>query len=668
MLQSLRLSVLLMACCSSGYAETKGDPLHLDWRDTTASPQENFFAYANGTWQKQNPIPSHYASWSSFSQLMEKIENTSHQMLINASADPQQKPGSLIQKVGDFYYSGMDIEEINRLGSKPIEPILARIDAIRHLAQLEKEIAYLHLIGVHALFDFGNMQDFKDSQEMIAASIQDGLTLPDRDYYLKEDEKFTQVRSAFLTYITNVFQLIGEPLKDAKAHALVVMQIETHLASASKPQEELRDPRAIYHMMDIDALNKMTPHFSWTRYLQALGLSHVKRMNVATPDFIRALDKQLGEISLSDWKVYLRWQVLSAFADDLSEPFEREAFKMAQVLRGVKTLPPRWKRVLRTENSILGFAIGKLYVEKYASPDAKAQVLEIMQNIDDVLEQELGHLSWMTPKTRQAAIKKLALIEKRVGYPTTWWDYSTLVIHRNSYVLNIIHGNEFLARRNFNKIGKPIDRTEWAMTPQTVNAYYDPSMNNINIPMGILSAPFFDAKAPAAVNYGAIGSVIGHEITHAFDDQGAKFDGYGNLKNWWTAEDLKKFQSATDCIAKQFSNYTMAGLSLKGSLVVGEATADLGGLTLAYLAFHASKEYKNAPVVNGLTPDQQFFLGFAHVWANNIRPEQAHLYVMTDPHPPAQYRVNGTLRNMPAFKKAFTVPDSLMSKKQCVIW
>lgn len=299
----------------------------------------------------------------------------------------------------------------------------------------------------------------------------------------------------------------------------------------------------------------------------------------------------------------------------------------------------------------------------------KKEVTEMMNNIHDVLKREFNQLKWMEPETRQAAIKKLELMEKRIGYPSTWWDYSSLTINKAPYVLNVLRGNEFLVKRDLNKIGKPIDKTEWAMSPQTVNAYYDPSMNNINIPIGILSPPFYDPKAPAAVNYGAIGSVIGHEITHGFDDQGAKFDGYGNLNNWWTAQDLKKFQNATQCIATQFSQYkTIGDLPVNGSLVVGEATADLGGLTLAYLAFRSSKDYQNAPVVHGLTPDQQFFLGYAHVWANNIRPEQAQLYVLTDPHPPAKYRVNGTLANMPAFQRAFKLPLDSKNSKQCVIW
>ena len=660
---------LFMLGLMSQFSHADADVLNLSWLDTSVAPQENFYAYANGHWQKQNPIPSHYATWSSFSVLWEQTQNNLHELLVNASEDKPAKVGSLVQKVGDFYFSGMDVAAIDKLGAKPLQAEFNHIEAIQKLDQLEKALAHLHLIGVRAFFDFSNMQDFQDSTQMIAAMIQDGLTLPDRDYYLKDDEKFKKIRAAFMQHMIALLQLNEETQEKAKADAEIVMRIETILARASKPQEELRDPQAIYHMMSVKDLNQMTPHFSWIRYLDGLGLADVKQLNVATPEFIRVMNEQLPVIALNDWKVYLRWRVLSTFAPYLSEAFVQESFHMQQALTGVESMLPRWKRVLSTENSILGFAIGELYVKKYASPEVKTQVLEIMHNIHRALEQDLTTLSWMAPDTRQAALKKLALMEERVGYPDQWWDYSSYQVDRGSYVLNVIRGHEFLARHYFSKIGKPIDRTDWAMTPQTFNAYYDPSMNNINIPMGILLPPFFDPKAPAAVNYGAIGVVIGHEITHGFDDQGAQFDGYGNLKNWWTAADLKKFKTATECIEKQYSQYKILGeFPVKGSLVVGEATADLGGVTLAYRAFLESKAYKNAKIIEGYTPEQQFFLGFAHVWANNIRPEQARLQVITDPHPPAMYRVNGTLANMPAFQKAFDIPDAFMSQQKCVIW
>ena len=665
----VHIGLFLLLSFKSASAATPTDALHLDWGDRTIAPQQNFYAYANGTWQKKNPIPSHYSNWSSFSVLWEKTQHTIHQMLRDASQNTHATSGSLEQKIGDFYFSGMDVASINALGAKPLQSEFLLISAIKNSDDLQKEIAHLHLIGVNALFAFGSMQDFKDSQRVIGAAIQNGLSLPDRDYYLKEGARFDQVRAVFVQYMVRTFVLLGDAPARAAREASIVMRIETTLARASRSQTELRDPRAIYHMMDVRKLDKMTPYFSWTHYLETMGLPQVKQLNMATPHFIRVMNQQLKAVSLEDWIVYLRWHLIHAFAANLSDPFVDAQFKLHQALSGTETLKPRWRRVVEEENEVLGFAIGQLYVAQYTSAAAIPVVQDMMHHVHAVLREDIETRGWMAPKTRVSALKKLTLMEARIGHPSTWWDYSSLAIDRGPYVLNVRRGNQFLVRRDLNKIGKPIDRNEWEMTPQTINAYYNPSMNNINIPIGILQPPFFDETAPAAVNYGGIGSVIAHEITHGFDDQGAKFDGYGNLKNWWTPSDLKKFQAATNCIAQQFSQYHVAdNLAVKGPLVVGEATADLGGLTLAYRAFHASSAYKTAKTINGLTPDQQFFLGFAHVWANNIRPEQARLYIITDPHPPAMYRVNGTLANMSAFQAAFGVPDDRMNKPRCVIW
>jgi putative endopeptidase len=433
---------------------------------------------------------------------------------------------------------------------------------------------------------------------------------------------------------------------------------------------EMRNPTAVYHIMDIQQLARITPHFSWPNYLTAIGQQSITQLNLSTPDFFKHMDSLLEKISLEDWKPYLRWQLLDAFAPYLSKPFVDQNFKMGQILTGTEKLLPRWKRVVNTENSALGFAIGKLYVEKYFPPEAKVQVLDIINNIRKTLAQDISTLPWMTETTRQAALAKLALMQERVGYPETWRDYSALTVDRGPYVLNIIRVNQFLIKRDLNKIGKPVDRNEWAMTPQTINAYYDPSMNNINLPAGILQPPMFDPKAPAAANYGAIGFIIGHEITHGFDDQGAKFDGHGNLKNWWTPEDAKQFKMATQCIVDQFNQYKVDDLSINGELVLGEATADLGGLTLAFKAFKASQAYKEAKTIKGITPEQQFFLSSAHVWALNMRPEQARNLIITDPHPPGLYRVNGTLANMPAFQQAFAIrsPSVMVNDKRCVVW
>lgn len=647
------------------------DALHLDWLDTKISPAQDFYAYANGNWQKNNPIPPEYASWGSFNVVNEKVQSIIHQMLINASKDTKAPDGSIEQKIGDFYFSGMDTQQINRLGVSPLNAEFARISSIKTVSDLQKEIAVLHQIGVDVLFSFGSMQDFKNSTDMIGAAMQGGLGLPDRDYYLKDDAKFKKIRDAYVEHIAKMFELLGDKPEQAVSQAKTVMDIETKLAAASMSQVDQRDPHAVYHIKTLHELDKLSPNFSWSRYLQAQGQAAVTKINYAMPDFFKVMNNLLVTVSLSDWKTYLRWHLIDDYASYLSEPFVAQNFKMATALSGTEKILPRWKRVVNTESGALGFAIGKLYVERYFPARSKQEVLAILKNIRAVLNEDISTLTWMTPATRKAALQKLALMDERIGYPSQWRDYSSLKVDRGPYVLNVLRANQFLVQRDLNKIGKPIDRSEWAMTPQTINAYYDPSMNNLNMPAGILQSPFFDSNAPAAVNYGAVGFVMGHEMTHGFDDQGAQFDAYGNLKNWWSPSDLSKFNKATQCIADQFSQYVVDGdLHVQGKLVVGEAAADLGGITLAYRAFHRSKAYKDAKVIDGVTPDQQFFIGVAHAWAMNMRPEQLRNQVTTDPHPPAQYRVNGSLANMPQFQHAFNIPDNspMVHQKRCTLW
>lgn len=664
-------STIVFSSNSNTSVSNPTDLLHLNWRDTSVSPAIDFYKYANGNWQEDNPIPADYASWGSFHIVNEKVQNIIHQMLINASKNTKAKPGSIEQKVGDFYYSGMDVKSIDKLGINPLLPEFTKIKEIKNHEELQNEIVRLHKMGVGVLFNFGSMQDFKDSSSMIGAVIQGGLGLPDRDYYLKKDVKFKQVREAYINHLTKMFELLGDSPETAAKEAKIVMDIETKLAKASMSQIEQRDPHAIYHMKTIVEIDKSTPNFSWSKYLQARGQGKIKKINFAMPNFFKEMNELLQTISLDEWKIYFRWHLIDTFASYLSQPFVDQNFKMVSTISGAEKLLPRWKRVVNTENAALGFAIGKLYIQKYFSPESKQKVLNILKNIRAVLQEDIKTLSWMSPKTRKAALKKLDLMEERVGYPSKWWDYSTLKIDRGPYVLNVMRANEFLINRDLNKIGKPIDKSEWAMTPQTINAYYDPSMNNLNIPAGILQSPFFDPDAPAAINYGAIGYVMGHEMTHGFDDQGAQFDGYGNLKNWWAPSDLSKFKKATQCIADQFSKYVVDGdLHVQGQLVVGEAAADLGGIILAYKAFQRSNEYKNAKTIEGITPDQQFFLGTAHVWAMNIRPQQLRNQVTTDPHPPAVFRVNGSLANIPQFQAAFNIPNNspMMNANRCVIW
>ena len=651
--------------------DTLLNTLHLDWLDTSVPVSQDFYTYANGTWQKKNPIPPAYASWGSFYVLQENVQNHIHDLLIAAADDKTAKPGSIEQKIGDFYFSGMDEISINKLGISPLQPELLRIEGIQTAAGLQQAVIHLQQIGVNVCFNFGSMADFNNSNHMIGAAEQGGLGLPDRDYYLKQDAKFKHIRTVYMAYITELLQRLGDSPTKAQQEADVVMKIETALAKASLSQTEQRDPHAIYHMKRIEQLNNITPHFSWPYYLKAMGLSQVTQLNLAMPNFFKRWDELLQTESLADWKIYLRWHLLSDYAPYLSKPFVDAHFRMTSALTGAKTLLPRWKRVVRVENEALGFAIGDVYVKRYFSPKAQQEVLQMLRNIKGVLRQDLSTLSWMTTATRREALEKLELMSERVGYPNKPWDYSSLFIDRGPYVLNVMRANAFLFKRDLSKIDKPVDKSEWAMTPQTINAYYDPSMNNINIPAGILQSPFFDVNAPAAVNYGAIGFVIGHEMTHGFDDQGAQFDGHGNLKNWWTAADLKKFQAATHCIMMQYSQYKVDDdLSVQGPLVMGEATADLGGVMLAYRAFHESNAYKTAPTIAGFTPDQQFFLSVAHVWAGSVRPEQLRHLVTVDPHPPMKYRVNGTLSNVVPFQKAFSIPDTspMVQSARCVIW
>lgn len=646
------------------------DPLHLDWIDKNASISDNFFAYANGNWQKNNPIPQAYARWGVFTQLDVDNQYKLRRLIEGTIQNSHHKDPEISQKIADFYRSGMDTQQIERLGITPLHDELEQIKHVKDTASLANLIAKLHVLGVNVLFNFDQMQDFCHSERVIGVLTQAGLGLPDRDYYLKPDAHFANVRALYRDHIIKMLQLSGEPLPQAKRDAQAVMAIETALAKASMPLALQRDPHAIYHMMSRKKLQKITPHFNWQRYFSELGYPHIRQLNLAMPAFFQQWDQLLINVPLTDWQSYLRWHLLHTTAPYLSSAFVNEQFHLVQALTGKKILLPRWQRVVEKEDHVLGFALGKLYVEQFFSPAAKKAVEEMTDRIRHALASDLRTLTWMSPTTRERALKKLSLMEARIGYPEKWRDYHALVINRDAYVRNVLRAHAFLNRYEWNKIGKPLDRNEWEMTPQMVNAYYDPSMNNLNIPAGILQPPFFDLNAPTAVNYGAIGFIIGHEMTHGFDDQGARFDGYGNLRNWWTAADLKKFHAATTCIVKQFSRYTVLdNLHLQGKLVAGEAIADLGGLLLAYRAFHLM------PLNNDLndekcTADQTFFLSAAHIWASNIRPEELYRLVTVDPHPPALYRVNGTFANIPAFQKAYHLPNTsqMVNTPRCVIW
>jgi putative endopeptidase len=650
-------------------ADAAQSALHPDWMDRSADPLKDFFQYANGAFIRDNPIPAAYASWGQFDILDQRTKEYIHGLLQAAAADSSAPRGSETQQLGDFFASGMDEAAVERVAAAPLAPEFARIAALARRGDLSKELAHLQSIGVNAAFGIGQMQDFSDSTKVIALVQQGGLGLPDRDYYLKDDPKFAAVRKAYEQHIARMLQLLGDKPRAAAAAAHQVMALEKRLAAASMPVEEQRDPHAIYHMRDLAALGREVPAIDWPQYLAASGAPPLAQLNLAMPGFFAALSHEIATTPMAQWRSYLRWQLAHRFAPYLSSDFVNEDFRLAQAVSGTKELLPRWRRVLNAETEALGFAIGREYVKHRFPPEARAQVLEILHGIRAALHADIETLPWMSEATRARALEKLALIEERIGYPDVWRDYSRLLIDRGPYVLNVVRASAFENARELAKIGKPVDRNEWDMVPQIINAYYDPSMNNINFPAGILQPPFFDASAPAAFNYGAIGAVIGHEITHGFDDEGSQFDGHGNLVNWWSKEDGEKFQAGVSCIADQFTAYTVDGdLHLKGRLVTGEAIADLGGLLLAYRAFQASPGYATAPTVGGFSPDQQFFLSFARFWSETVRPEQQRAWAASDPHPPGRYRTNGTLANVPQFAPLFGAAPGAPDPKRCVIW
>ncbi len=640
--------------------------------DTTVSPAESFYQFADGGWIRNHPTPPEFPSFGTFTELNELNTVRVHRILEDAAANGGAAAGSEARKIGDFYASGMDSAAIEAAGLDPVRPELDRIDAMKSAKDLQAEILHLQMIGVRAPFNFGSMQDFKNSEEVIGGAFQGGLGLRNRDYYTKDDPKSKEIRDNYVKHVAAMFQLLGDDEASAGAHADTVMAIETRLALSSLRPVEMRDPHATYHPMTVKQLIDLTPEFDWTSYLQGMGLGTPDKVNMGTPDFFKTVNAMLQDTALPDWKTYLRWHFIASVSPYLTQKFVDEDFNFASQLMGMEKQQERWKRVVRTENRVLGFAVGKEFVKEYFPPESKSRVEAILRSIRGALSADLDTLSWMGPETRTKAKEKLAKMNQKIGYPDKWRDYSKLQIDRGPYVLNVMRSREFENQRDLDKIGKPVDRTEWGMVPQTVNAYYNPSMNEIVFPAGILQPPFFDPQAPEAWNYGAVGTVMGHEITHGFDDQGSQFDALGNLENWWTKDDRARFDKATECVADQFSGYVVDGdAHVQGKLVTGEAIADLGGVKLAYTAYRMSEAGGGEePMFKGFTPDQTFFLGFARVWATDSRPQYLRMQVTSDPHPPARFRVDGTVTNVPEFARAFGVkPGEPMAREgRCVIW
>jgi putative endopeptidase len=639
--------------------------------DKSCKPCDDFYEFAMGGWMKNNPIPADRSSWSTSAELAEKnLAELREIAESSANAHGSRQPNE--QKVGDFYASCMDAGAIEAAGIKPIAGELAAIDAMNDRKALLTQIAELHTQGIQALFDFSSTQDFVDSTKVIGDADQGGLGMPDRDYYTRDDERSKQLRVDYVAHVSKMFQLAGDSAEKSAAEAQTVMTIETALAKASMTRVQRRDPKAIYHKLTVAQLNELTPDWPWNSFFTAIGLPGLPESNLGQPEFFKAMDHELVAAPISDWKVYLRWHVIHATAPGLTDAFVQENFNFyGKRLSGTAELQPRWKRCVQSVNRNIGEALGEVYVAKYFTPEAKARAREMVQNLISALRADIPTLAWMSSETKKAAIDKFQAFNIKIGYPDKWRDYSKLTIDRSSYATNLRRASAFEEARELAKIGKPVDRNEWDMTPPTVNAYYNPTMNEIVFPAGILQPPFYDPKADDAINYGGMGAVIGHEISHGFDDQGSQFDPQGNLRNWWTADDRKNFDERATCVEKQFDGYEAEpGLHQNGKLVLGESIGDLGGLAIAYAAYEKSLEGKPRKDIDGFTPEQRFFLGWAQVWGTNQRPEAARLQANTNPHPLARFRGNGPISNMAAFAQAFGCKkgDHMVREQACKIW
>lgn len=641
--------------------------------DKSADPCDNFFDYANGSWRKANPIPASMPRWSRRWKAGEENKDALKIILDDVSQKKDWPKGSVEQLTGDFYGACMDETRVNALGTKPVELLLRQIDAMKSAADVQKMIRKLHDLAVDAPFGINSTPANHEPTKTIADVYASGLGMPDRDYYFKPEERFQKARENYKAYIAKIFTLAGMSDADAKKATDTVMAMETRLADASLDNVALRDPVATDHMTTLAQLQAMTPHFDWVAYCKSTGISTAD-LNVDQPKFMAAVDKELATTSLADWKIYLKWQLLNNAAPSLSQPFVDANFTFYQAqLEGAKEMKPRWKRCVEQEDTLLGEALGKKYVEKYFPPAAKARIQELAHNELLAMHDIIEGVDWMSPETKQKALEKLSTFNPKVGYPDKWRDYSQENITRNDYFADVMAGNEGNVQYTRSLMGKPTDRGLWGMTPPTSNAYYNSSLNEIVFPAGILQPPGFSVDNLDAVNYGGIGVIIGHEISHGFDDQGAQFDAQGRLNNWWTPDDLKKFQAKTACVVNQFDNYYIEPtIHHNGKLVVGESAADLAGAKVAYLAFQKAQQKTPAPDVNGFTPDQQFFIAWGQLRGDEERPEFARTMVQGDPHPVAKYRVIGPLSNMPAFANAFSCKaGSAMvrpAEKRCEVW
>ncbi|AWI08229.1 M13 family metallopeptidase [Ereboglobus luteus] len=634
--------------------------LDLNAIDSSVRPQDDFFEYANGSWLKTVEIPGDQLGWGSFYELIDRTQKNLHEICENAAA-ASAKAGSPARMVGDFYASGMNEGAINAAGVKPIQPQLDLIAGIKSRADVIKVIAALKQIGVRNSFGFYVDADEKDSESYLAQVTQGGLGLPDRDYYFTDSEKMKKLRAEYVEHIAKMLVFAGDSPETARVAAQAVMNLETKLAAASRTRVQLRDPEANYNKTAVADLAKITGDFDWAAFFKAIGARNVRSVNVGQPDFMRAFAAQLNETPLADWRAYLRWNLVRGAAPCLGDDFVNENFAFyGRALNGQKEIKVRWKRVTESVDDGIGDALGQLYVAKYFPPASKARVLKLVEDLRSAFRARIETLEWMDAPTRARALEKLNSFSVKMGYPDKWRDYSTLTISRDaSYVENVFAANAYEMRRNLAKIGQPVDRTEWFMTASTINAYYNPVENCIVFPAGILQPPFFDANADDAVNYGGIGSVIGHEMTHGFDDQGRQYDARGNLKDWWTPQSTEAFNKRAAVIIDQFNNYTVldGALHVNGTLTQGENIADLGGVKIAYAALQRALAGQSRAKIGGYTPEQRFFLSYASIWREVRRPEYRRNLIVIDPHSPAEWRVRGPLSNLEEFWKAFDVKE-----------
>ena len=651
--------VLALVCTGLCVSSEQSKPIDLANMDTSVKPGDDFYRYANGTWLAKNPIPADESRWGSFEEVTERGRRILREIVEEAAKQTTAPKESPAQLVGDFYTSLMDEARAESDGARPLDEEMKRIAAIASVNDLHDAIARLQTLHVNVPFSIYAEQDEKQSTEIIVNLGQGGLGLPDRDYYTQTDETSKKLRGQYTAHVAKMFELLGDEAAAASSQAATILAIETQLAGASFTKLQRRDPETNYHKMTLDALAELTPNVSWLRLYEGMGIADRRAVNVGQPPFFKQVDAMLKTVPLADWKAYLRWHLIHSTAHLLSSAFVNEDFDFNEkILTGAKELKSRWKRALRLVDRSIGDAVGQLYVVKNFSPEAKAKAQQLVANLRVELRERIQKLDWMGADTKTQALRKLDAFAVKIGYPDKWRDYSGLTVDRGPAVLNAMRIRQFESRRNIKKLGQPVDRTEWHMSAPTVNAYYSQNMNEIVFPAGILQPPFFDANADDAVNYGGIGAVIGHEMSHGFDDKGRKSDADGNLKDWWTAEDAKNYESRSSVVQKQFDGFVaLDGLHVNGALTLGENIADLGGIAIAYGALQKALDGKPRAAIDGFTPEQRFFLAFAQVWRQNIRPQALKMRLRLDPHSPGQFRCNGPLSNLNEFMQAFGIKE-----------